>query len=69
MWLCCTDFDSNNLMNLTEQMFGFFSALGSLGDSHFSLSGPPGVAHPWGHSARGLEGRGLLSQTWLEETA
>lgn len=47
----------------TETLFFLFSALGSLGDCYFSLPGPRGAAHPWGHSARGLEGRGLLSQT------
>lgn len=43
--------------------FCLFSASGSVGDGYLPLPGPPGVAHPWGYSARGLEGRGLLSQT------
>lgn len=46
-----------------------FFLLGSLGHSYLPLRGPPGLACPWGHSAGGLEGRGLLSQTRLGETA
>ena len=35
---------------------------GGVGDGHLPLPGPPGAARPWVHFARGLEGRGLLSE-------
>lgn len=41
---------------------------GGLGDCYLPLLGPVCLTNPWGHTARSLEGSGLLPQTWLGET-
>lgn len=43
--------------------FLLVSDSGRLGDCDISLPGSSGVAHPWGHPPRCLEGRGFLPQT------